>query len=123
MLKYCIRGNILHSKSHLSEGTEVRCQFIRHTYCFKLLYHPPASLLKFGVRLGTVVAQLAGDGEVSPEGTSQVLHAVVSRLGPQLLQPADKVRRPEAPVRQAPLLPLHPLAGRVALLRSCQSRR
>lgn len=38
------------------------------------------SLLELRVRLWTVVAQLAADWEVSPEGVSQVLHPIVSRL-------------------------------------------
>lgn len=76
-----------------------KIQFIGHTYRYKLLLIVETvnmfkvtstcpqtkslfSLLRLRVRLGTIVAQLAADGEVSPEGTSQVMHPFVSCLGP-----------------------------------------
>lgn len=82
-----------------------------------------SSLLRLRVRLGTIVAQPVADGEVSPEGASQVPHPLVVCPGSQLLQPPVKVRRPQAPVGWASLLPALPPPAGDTLLCSCQGRR
>ena len=50
-----------------------------------------------------LVAQVAGDGEVGPVGSGQVLQRVVAGLGLELLDPAVEVRGPQVPVGHAAL--------------------
>lgn len=80
----------------------------------------PSSHSLLEVRLWTVVPQLGCDGEVSPEGVSQVLDPLVIPLRPELLQPADEVWGPHPPVGETPPPPLPPAAGWLSLLCCCQ---
>lgn len=57
------------------------------------------------LRIRGVVAQLAGRREVGPEGSGQVLDAVVSGVRSQVLHPGEEVGGRQAPVGHAALVP------------------
>lgn len=103
---------------HMLKDTSTHPHTLKSAPCLS-----SSSLLRFRVRLGTIVAQPGADGEVRPEGASQVLHPLVICPSSQLLQPPIKVWRPQAPVGWASFLPVLPPPAGDALLCSCQERR
>lgn len=61
-----------------------------------------SSLLLIGI--ADSVSESVCGGEVSPKGSGQVCHLVVTGVFPQLLDPAEEVRRRHRPVRDVSLL-------------------